>query len=274
MRHRFGLLMVVMACWALPSAARAQGAQTRQELQRIYQQIQEGMKKRDLAPLNSHVAADFTERTVFGDVLDLKDAEARLKKNMQMTEAVRDFRLEVVQVVAEGDKALVLAKRHAAIRLKDPEGKLHEVIADGTGLDLWLKTPEGWKLRFADAIDLKMTLDGKPVTATRKQTSARPVPGVLALAQFYSTPYNYGWPGYGYSYGYGYSAQATNANTLGVLSAMAMQEISSKHGEYQQARVNSEQRTAALKQLEVMMRLYMARNPAPPKAQPAQPPRR
>src|SRR5262249_14831463 len=108
---------------------------------------------------------------------------------------------------------------------KDPKDTPRDFTSTARALDLWQKTPDGWKLRRMEMLSLSQTIDGKPVRlqfgtkgrsrAPKSQQGAiknavrvalmddprraddgsAAGPGSFQLAQVFVTPYDYGWSG-------------------------------------------------------------------------------
>ncbi len=167
--RRFGLLLGLVAlAWPAGSAA-ADDAAVHQELQAIYDQAIEAVKQKDLGALRGHLAPGFSERDAFGKRYTLQTAEARLKKNLESTESIESVKLLVKRVVTQGNFAVALVTRQIAATIKGSDGKPHKLDDMGMSLHLWVKTADGWKLRFVDQLSLAQKIDGKPLQKPKQR---------------------------------------------------------------------------------------------------------
>jgi ketosteroid isomerase-like protein len=221
----FTLLALVALSWS-GSPVRADDETTRNELQGIYNQVCEGVKKKEPTPGAAFVSPDFKELDIFGKLLTADQVRARLKENLDRTDSIASLNASVLRVRSRGDLALALVRTTASATIKGKDGKPHKLDSSGVSLHLWKKEGDSWKIRFADQVALRQTVDGKLLTppARKRARPAKPGgTGALAgpsawipAAQWYYTPYNYGWGGYGsyYGYGWGYNTAASNYQNI------------------------------------------------------------
>jgi ketosteroid isomerase-like protein len=220
------LLAALVVLGAIGPPAGADDQQTRQALQPIYDKLADVIKNKQEGGAAEFITADYTDTDIFGQKHTRDQVRERLKKALAATESIESIHADVLRVVTKGDHALALTRRKAAATIDDPKKKPHKVVLEGVVLDLWDKVGDDWKLARTEQIAMRMTLDGKPMKLQLRQRPARQAsapPGALALqaagreerivrmAQFYTTPYSYGWGGYGYGYNGGYSYGAGNA---------------------------------------------------------------
>ncbi len=206
-----------MLAWSQEPAA-ADDAAVRSELQAIYHEAAAALKNKDLQSLATHLDAGFWSRDVHGVKHTLEEARTRVQEAMEKTDAIESTRFSAIRVVTRGNMAIALATRRIAATIRDGENKPRKFVSDGIFLDLWLKSGDGWKLRRVETLAQRHTIDGKMLqpkrrsgrTATPPKTSLRPgdwewdMSGAVPVAQWYGTPYQYGWSGSGYGYGYGF----------------------------------------------------------------------
>lgn len=164
--------------------ARADDPAVHKELQDIYNQVVEGLKKKDPAAAQTYISPDYVEHDQFGKKHTREELAAALRKAIEDTEAINEMRMDVQRVVTRGDFAVALVNRHVVTTIKDPKGTTHPFTSDAVALDVWRKTPEGWRLRRTRGVSLQQTLDGKMLkpgtrrnapsrSGTRKRTTSR-----------------------------------------------------------------------------------------------------
>lgn len=187
------LVALVGLAWSA-APARADDPVVHRELQGLYNQMVEGLKKKDAAPVETYIAADFVARDQFGRIHKRKELEEGMRRAFTETESVNEMGMTVQRVVMKGDFAVALVNRHLATTIKDPKGKLRPFTEDAVALDIWHKAPDGWRLRRSHGISLQQTLDGKPLKpgthryvsparqrtrghATRRRTPSHPSTG-------------------------------------------------------------------------------------------------
>jgi ketosteroid isomerase-like protein len=206
--------------------ARADDQQTRQALQPIYDKLADIIKNKQEGGAADLLTSDYKEIDLFGQKHTREQVRERLKKALAATESIESIHAEVLRVVTKGDHALALTRRKAVATIDDKDKKPHKYVLEGYALDLWDKVGDDWKLARTEQLAMRTTLDGKPMKIqVRKRPARQASAGTAALAlqssergarivrmaQFYVTPYNYGWGGYGYGYNGGYNYGAGNA---------------------------------------------------------------
>ncbi len=209
--------LLVLVALARTGPAAADDAAVRAQLQAIYTEAAAALKNKDLPAVARHIAPDFWSRDVHGIKHTREEARTRMQEAMEKTDSIQQMQFTAVRVVTKGDRALVLATRKGEATIRDAEDKPRKFTTDVVALDLWIKTGEGWKLKRVEALAQRHTLDGKMLQPQKPPAGGSPssrekaaLPGgeVLDLsrgvpvAQYYSTPYNYGWGGSGYGYWY------------------------------------------------------------------------
>lgn len=275
-RLAVAFVLAVLGCGA--AGARADDAALRQELQETYNTITSAIKNKERGVAIKYVEPNYAERDVFGKKSTLKEIQARLEKNLAMTESIEKFAIDVQQVVSNDLLAVALVKRRVIATIKDPKDKPHKFTSDSMGLDVWKKTDDGWKLRFSDGLSMSQTLDGKPMKVPTRRAASAATGGAapaaaLGFRQFYYTPYNYGWSGYGSSYGYGYGSMGTPGAMYAASGAVAARNLTysvnaqnagtqranyQAQRQYEKAVKAQKQQQAKLQELQKTMQQYLA----------------
>lgn len=154
------LVALVGLAWSA-APARADDPAVHKELQDIYNEVVDGLKKKDPVAAQTYVAPDYVEHDQFGKTHTREQLAEAMRKAMDETVSVGDIRMDVQRVVVHGEFAVALVNRHVATTIKDPKGTTHPFTSDAVALDFWDKTPDGWRLKRTHGVSLQQTLDGK-----------------------------------------------------------------------------------------------------------------
>src|SRR6185369_9599109 len=100
------ILMAVGALLWGAGAARADDAAAQKEIQAIYTQIAEGVKKLDPTPAAAFVADNFRERDLFGQMHNLTEVRERYQMAREKAVSVEEAKAVVHRVVTRGDNAV------------------------------------------------------------------------------------------------------------------------------------------------------------------------
>jgi ketosteroid isomerase-like protein len=153
------LLFTAAACASVPDEVRVQ-----REIQAEYDKLAAAFNRQDVDGVVSFRTPDFE---VFGPNNDHQTAE-------QMKEYVRnwllvqnhppiDVHFTVKSVELRPDGAAAATVLQQASRYQDREGKRVHVEHEVVQRETWVRTPQGWKVRMVDQIDLanrKRWIDG------------------------------------------------------------------------------------------------------------------
>jgi len=172
----FGWIALIALLGLIWSAApaRADDPAVHKELQDIYNQVADGLKKKDPDAAKTYIADDFVERDGFGKRHTRAEVAEAMRKALEDTLSVNDIKMDVQRVVVRGDFAVALVNRHVATTIKDPKGNGRPFTSDVVALDVWQKTADGWRLRRSHGVSVQQTLDGKPMKpGTRRYATSR-----------------------------------------------------------------------------------------------------
>jgi hypothetical protein len=257
-------------------AARADDASAQKEIQAIYTQIADGVKKLDPKPAAAFVADNFRERDLFGQMHNLAEVRERYQMAREKTQSVDEAKATVHRVVTRDNMALAFVRIDVSARVKDKDDKPHRFESRGYTLDVWEKTADGWKVRFVDQVAIRHMLDGKPLTVPIKPKGdkktgaparrAEAEPAWIPVAQWFYTPYNYGWPGVGYGYtGYmginPYNYASAYSNTVGnymMANRGSQKAIYQQQREYEAYQKERKRQEKALAEQQKQMQQYLS----------------
>lgn len=138
-------------------------SQTRNELQKIYDEQAAAMAKKDINGTLAHHAPDYVTISAQGKTHDLNAERQDFLtafnapiSNMQFGTTIHDVTLD------SNTQAVVTATRTATGGVS-ANGKSGVVAMNAELRDLWVKGAQGWQLKREKLISMKATLDGKPL---------------------------------------------------------------------------------------------------------------
>src|SRR5688572_17601366 len=137
-------------------------ADTKSDIQKVYNKLCAAMKKGDMKTLMASGTSDFKMK----EMGVTKNAE-EVRKEMQGMFAsgfkINKCVMTVKSVKLKGNTATVKTVSHTdALMPGGPGGKKMHMVGDGVSRDILVKTRQGWKFKFAETLSNKMTMDGKP----------------------------------------------------------------------------------------------------------------
>lgn len=143
---------------AVPAQSRAE-----RELRAIYKSAEKAFLRRDANALIATETPDFRQRNQNGSVDTRAQADAGLRRSMQMLKSVESAKFTILSVKPTNKKALVSYRQEIVALLKAPDGVTARLKTVAQGRDEWIKTPRGWRVRLSETQSSKTTINDQPV---------------------------------------------------------------------------------------------------------------
>jgi len=138
--------------------------QVQKEIEAAYAKRDKAFKEKDIAAIRAMETSDYKEKSKDG-VVDRATLDPQVDQLMAMIKEVKVL-FTTVEKISEGkDSTEVIADATTKgdFTFKIEDGSVHEQVASAKVRDIWVKTKEGWKIRFHETLEAAMLLDGKPV---------------------------------------------------------------------------------------------------------------
>ena len=132
-------------------------------IQANYDAISKAFISKDIKTIDAMLAPDYVSiRGKETSPIMKSRVLAELKGQMSATGSVKwTHTVTKIEMMARDARVTVSASFQSSN--KDSKGKAHAVAYTSSTQDLWTKTPTGWKLRRSTLLDMKGTIDGKPM---------------------------------------------------------------------------------------------------------------
>lgn len=133
----------------------------RVEIEARYKELAEAVRNKDFAAFQALRTKDFSARLPDGDVRGSAQMAARAKMLLGRIQAPISFNNQIELLLLMDNEAIAIVHQKFS-RTQEIDGQLHLVETSVRQRETWLKTPEGWKLKFVDNIHAQQTLvDGE-----------------------------------------------------------------------------------------------------------------
>ena len=137
----------------------------RSEIEAQYAKRDQAFKNKEFDFLKSQEASDYTEKTKDGAVRSKEESDALSDQVATMVKEVADQGTKVESVKA-GDadgEYIVVSSDHGRLTLATPDGQTHEAVGRSRQRDVWVRTDEGWKIKYHEELESTVQIDGKTV---------------------------------------------------------------------------------------------------------------
>ncbi|HEY6332737.1 MAG TPA: hypothetical protein VI756_25665 [Blastocatellia bacterium] len=162
----FRFLAAALICSSVGAGpVRADNDQVKKELEDAYARRDKAFRDKAFDLIKSMWTADYKEKTKEGVVLDRSQVDPETAQLLRLLKDIKIL-LTTVDKVTEGkekDEFVVDATSKGDFTLAGGDGNIHEVMASAKVRDIWVKTADGWKLKFHEELESTTLLDGKPV---------------------------------------------------------------------------------------------------------------
>ena len=172
-RRRLGILITLLAATALvPTLGFASSHPTqsgldsvRKEIEAQYAKRDQAFKSKDFDFLKSQETSDYSEKAKDGSVRSKEESDALSDQMASMVKEVTDQATKVESVTA-GDadgEYIVVSSDHGSLTLATPDGQTHAAEGRSRQRDVWVKTGQGWKIKYHQELESTVQIDGKTV---------------------------------------------------------------------------------------------------------------
>lgn len=133
------------------------------ELTRQYAKLADANQRRDLAAILALRSRDFSTSGPDGQH---STYEQMAEYSRQMVAEIRPpihLRNTILELTLNGDEAAAVVLQEFS-RMQIKVGKLHRIVTSAIQKETWLRTPDGWKLKFVEDVhDRRWFVDGKRI---------------------------------------------------------------------------------------------------------------
>ncbi|HKV38180.1 MAG TPA: nuclear transport factor 2 family protein [Blastocatellia bacterium] len=168
-RTREQMVVCVAAGFAsmfvLSLLAFAQTAGVRKELEAAYAKRDKAFLNKDFGFLKSQETSDYSEKTKDGTVRNREEADAVADQMAPMVKEVAEIATKI-ESVKPGDQPgeyLLETSDHGKMTVNGPDGASHELTGTGRYREIWVRTKDGWKIKYHEEVESDMRIDGQPM---------------------------------------------------------------------------------------------------------------
>lgn len=155
-------VLMPLAAAALFFTVAPAAADTKSDIQKLYNKLCTAFKNGDMKLLMSTAAPGFKMKQQ-GQTMNAEQARAHMEAMFKSGVKINRCTMKVESIKLKGNTATVKALSHTdALMPGPPGGKKMRMVSDGVSRDILVKTPQGWKFKFAETVSEKMTMDGRP----------------------------------------------------------------------------------------------------------------
>jgi Domain of unknown function (DUF4440) len=137
--------------------------QARSELESVFAERIVVIKNRDSAKLTSFYSPDFSVKLPNGQIINRQEVEDVLIANQDPDTQIVESTVEIEKLKVKGNEAIVDMRQSQTYKQPLKDGTSGDIVHKSQLRETWIKTPDGWKLRFTDKLRLstqQMTLKG------------------------------------------------------------------------------------------------------------------
>jgi hypothetical protein len=135
----------------------------RRELEKQYAKLSEALSNKDLAAFLALRTSDFSTRDFNGQPHTTEQMTARTRLLLERIQPPIKSKFEIETIDLRGNVAVATVRQEFS-RMQLVAGQLRKVETSVTQDETWVKTNDGWKLKFVDnERDLLRFIDGKRV---------------------------------------------------------------------------------------------------------------
>jgi hypothetical protein len=146
------------------TAALADAASVKKELQAIYTRMDAAAAKKDMKTSFAHYAPDYVSHGPNGRKTTLTDLKAQIGPLMAQAKSIRS-KSTVQKVVLKGSNAIATVKEDAIIVMVNPQNPQQTMKLDINGASeaTWVKTSAGWRVKSSRTLNVTTKVNGQPV---------------------------------------------------------------------------------------------------------------
>jgi hypothetical protein len=137
----------------------------RQEIEARYKELSEAVRNKDFAAFQALRTKDFSARLSDGNVHSSAQMAARAATLLNGIQAPMSLSNQIELLILMDNEAIAIVHQKFS-RAQEIAGRLHTIETSTTQRETWVKTEDGWKLKFVDNIHNRWTLvDGQEIKA-------------------------------------------------------------------------------------------------------------
>jgi ketosteroid isomerase-like protein len=135
----------------------------RREIEARYALLAEAVRNKDFAAFQSLRTENFSTWPPDGEMMDSEQMAARARALLERIQAPISLMNEIETLILMDHEAIAIVHQKFS-RMQEIEGRTRLVETSVTQRETWVKTAEGWKLKFVDNVHDQQTLvDGQRV---------------------------------------------------------------------------------------------------------------
>lgn len=160
------IVVVVSLCYSVAVAQKkaSNKDQIRNEIESIFGERNEALKKADKEKLDKLLAPDFAVKLPNEKSLTKQEWDVLAARDIGRSDYQEEFVLESLEIKAE--TALVQVRNNQSYKQKFKDGTFGNIVYSAKRRETWVETFEGWKLRVVDNFAfVSATLNGKRAKA-------------------------------------------------------------------------------------------------------------
>src|SRR5258706_2130057 len=138
--------------------------QVRKEIETRLSQFVDAYKRKDIKAIGALLAPDFVAIQVGMAPINRAQALADYKRELESSQSVLYVTFNTEKVTVNGARATSEGTTKRSFTMKDPSQKLRIIAISGRARTGWIKKDGQWIAKRSEAWDIKVTIDGKPVT--------------------------------------------------------------------------------------------------------------
>lgn len=143
----------------------ADDGHTRKEIEAVYAKRVTAIREKNFKLLKSHETDDYSEKSTDGTIQNRQQADAEADHLFAIIEEVYEYSLKIDRIEESQATSAVTVEIEDSgrFRFTGPDGKAHEMVGSGRSRDVWVRTSQGWKLKYHEELDSSVKVDGKPI---------------------------------------------------------------------------------------------------------------
>ncbi|HEX8198218.1 MAG TPA: hypothetical protein VF571_18635, partial [Pyrinomonadaceae bacterium] len=146
------------------TVSQAEHQTIRRALEVQYAKLAEALKNKDFEAFQALRTSDFSTIALNGGQQTTEQMEARTRLLLSVIQPPMEVGFEILNLNPRNAETAVATIRQRFSRMQEIAGKLRPIQTAVTQDETWVKTPDGWKLKFVEnEKDLLRFIDGKRV---------------------------------------------------------------------------------------------------------------
>jgi hypothetical protein len=159
---RVAVVFAVVISFVFVIAA-PQAAKQKAELEAVYKQMDALREKRNIAGLMVYLSSDFKLKTMDGQELGRKQAEAAMKGALSTFKSIDDATTKVKSVAISKSDTIVNSESKLTATAVDEKKKSHKWVITTQTKDTWNKTSKGWRIKRVVELSTRIMVDGRAI---------------------------------------------------------------------------------------------------------------